>query len=471
VGGSVLNSQILAGYDFTVASRADVQIGTVTVNDNWVASDLVAGILATNATFGDADDAVIPGGSAAVLASIKSVVIRGEAVGSFEAGGRFGIVAESIGSVTAGHVKLALGSAPGEIFWVGATGDFQVREVPGAGAGPTFPVLASVPVTIGATGRTATFTDADGDIVTVAVNKGTLLAGDFVTDPSGLGGTTFRTLNLSTHTDLTGANVTITAKPGLLGGDGLVNLGYFNAAGVDLGTVSLDGDLGRIDAGAVGGLPAIKTLKLNSFGLAGLNTQVPIGASAISTIAGDLGTLNVRTDIRDITLAVDGRVGGVSLGGDLSGADLLIKGSTPATSGTALALRSLTVAGSVTGSQVLAGYDLTGGVNADVQIGNVTINGDCVASDVVAGVLAKNGFFGDADDTVIAGGSASIASRIAKVLIKGTAAGTFEPGGQFGIVAQAIGAVGVGHVKVPLGANRDVFAIGSTDDFCVREVV
>ncbi|MDB6171285.1 MAG: repeat protein [Chthoniobacteraceae bacterium] len=469
VGGSVLRSQILVGYDFTVATKADVQIGAVTVNDNWVASDLVAGIRSTNSTFGDADDTLIPGGSAAVPATIKSVVIKGQASGSFEAGGRFGIVAESIGLVTAGHVKYDLTSAPGEIFFIGATGDFQGREVPGPATGPTFPVLTSVPVTIGTTGRIATLTDADGDIVTVTVNRGTLLATDFVTDPSGLGGTTFRTLNF--HADLSGANVTIIATPGPLGGDGLVNLGYLNAAGLDLGTVSIGGDLGRIDAGTGGDLPAIKLLKVNSFGLAGLGTQEAMGASAISSINGNIGALNVQTDVRGVTLAVDGRVGAVALGGDLIDAHLLINGGTPPASGsTALALKSVAVAGNVTRSQILAGYDLTGGVNADVQIGNVTIGGDCVASDLVAGVLANNGVFGDADDKVIAGGSASIVARIAKVLIKGTAAGTFEPGGQFGIVAQAIGAVNIGHVKVPLSAIRDVFAIGSTDDFCVREV-
>jgi len=91
-----------------------------------------------------------------------------------------------------------------------------------------------------------TFTEADGDTVTVTSSKGAasdLMNAAHITDGQ------------LTLLDLTSAiykgaviNVAVTRiqHPS---GDGFVNVGYINATGNDLASVTVRGDLGRIDAG------------------------------------------------------------------------------------------------------------------------------------------------------------------------------------------------------------------------------
>jgi hypothetical protein len=78
VGGNVANSRILAGYDRAgAAANADASIGSVFVRGDWHASDLAAGIAAgPDGFFGSEDDELFPGGTS-LLASIASVVIKG----------------------------------------------------------------------------------------------------------------------------------------------------------------------------------------------------------------------------------------------------------------------------------------------------------------------------------------------------------------------------------------------------------
>ena len=69
---------------------------------------------------------------------------------------------------------------------------------------------------------------------------------------------------------------------------------------------------------------------------------------------------------------------------------------------TDLAIGSLTVKGRVEFAQILGGFDVSNaGVNADAQIGSVTVGGDWIASSLVAGAIAGNGFFGDTGDAKI----------------------------------------------------------------------
>src|SRR4051794_28894037 len=90
---------------------------------------------------------------------------------------------------------------------------------------------------------TATYTDADGDAVTVKFTKPILSAGN-------VGHVLVTTAIDATHDqlqriDLTvmdvamvpkGTGITVTAKPGAAVGDGLANVGYINATGFDLGS-------------------------------------------------------------------------------------------------------------------------------------------------------------------------------------------------------------------------------------------
>ncbi len=326
-------------------------------------------------------------------------------------------------------------------------------------------------VTIGATGKTATYTDADGDLVTVKVNKGMLTADEFhLTGANSFGGSTLRLIDFANHNDLAEANVTISAKPqmidGQLHGDGLVNIGAFDASNVKLGTLKIIGDLGRLDG------TGAKTVTLNSFGLDGLASQGgehAAGATSISLFSG-AQSFTVNTDVEGVTF-VAGKLGSVKIGGDVHDATIAVNGGSPATQAQAVALKNLTIGGDLDHSKILAGFGI--GSEPDVAVGKVTVKGDWLASSITAGVSGgSDGLYGTNDDHLFSGGSADITSRIASVIIKGVALGSADPGDHFGITAEKIGSVTIGKFKLPLNsaASDHFLPIGPTGDFTLNEV-
>jgi hypothetical protein len=325
-------------------------------------------------------------------------------------------------------------------------------------------------VEIGSTGKTATYTDADGDLVTIKVSKGTLDPSEFQLGGANyLGGATLQKVNFAGHDDLQGANVTISAKPqvidGVLRGDGKVNVGDIEADSINFGAVKIAGDLGRIFASSA------KTLTVDSFGSAGLSTQAGMGASSISVIGG-LPKLTVKTNVENVTIA-SSQLGIVKIGGDLENSVLVLSGSAaPSVTKPAVALKKLTIGGDIDHSQILGGASVFGG-NPDVAIGKVLVKGDWLASSLSAGVVAgPDQRLGTSDDVLYPGGSADISSRIASVVIKGQAVGTIEPGGFFAITAESIGSLKVGNTGIALSskAKDAMLAIGSTGDFVINEI-
>jgi autotransporter-associated beta strand protein len=359
-------------------------------------------------------------------------------------------------------------------------------------------------VTLSKGGKTATFLDVDGDLVTVNTTKGPFSQADFKLAVAGVGGQ-LQLLNLTTHAaDFTGANLTITAKPGPLGGNGFVNVGYINATGIDLGVVKIAGDLGRINAGTVGGdakVPALKALAVQSIGLLGTSTQASNGTLS-SNIAGALGALTVKGDVRNADISIsdsNGRLGSATIGGSLVGAALTTTdsigamkiagdiradahvqirsqlGSLGAVSvggsiygdggteiaafgqsvaparGVDLAVKSLTVKGSVEnfvlfGGVKVAGFGLSG--NADASVGSITIGGDWIASIALIGVSLGPDFrVGTDDDSkpAIERDNADIVSSIGSFTVKGQALGTATSNNDmFGVVAERIGTAKIG---------------------------
>ncbi len=209
-------------------------------------------------------------------------------------------------------------------------------------------------------GRTATFTDVDGDRVTVTVSRGTLTAANLTLVPAGVGAQ-LALVDLLGDPAFAGANLTVAVRRGPVG-DGLANIGHIDASGVDLGTVQVKGDLGRIDAGdADTSTPGLRSLAANTMGRAGLAAQLPVGSSR-SEITGELTSLRLLGGFRDASLSIDGEIGSVTIGGgvregtiEASGdiARLAIKGSLL---GGAIrsdgAIRSLTISGDVLGSEL-----------------------------------------------------------------------------------------------------------------------
>jgi hypothetical protein len=144
-----------------------------------------------------------------------------------------------------------------------------------------------------------------------------------------------------------------------------------------------------------------------------------------------------------------------------------------------IAIKSLSVAGRVEFADILGGYDTNGNgdpSNPDAQIGTVTIGGDWIASNLVAGVVADNAFFGDGDDDPITetGEPDALFSKITRIVINGQVIGTGAIGDHFGFVAQQISSFKVGGTALPLtsGAGNDTagFVVSTTSDVRVREV-
>ncbi len=336
-------------------------------------------------------------------------------------------------------------------------------------------------VNLSPNGKKATFTDEDGDVVKVNTKIGAFTQENFFVFADGQGGQ-FQMIDLVGDAAFAGSKINVVAKTTDGGtGDGFVDLGYFNATGIDLNKVKVDGDLGQIDAGdGDSAEPALKGLGVASLGARGLSTQehaATTTASLHSDLAGDLRKLKVQTNIASgVTLAVDGRLGSAKIGGDLDGATISALGVlNPAKATDALAIGSVKVGGNVSYAQILAGYDRTGAAgNADASIGSVFVANQWLDSDLIAGAAAgPDGRFGTDDDALIAGGN-SIIAMIASIVIKGTANGTETADDHFGFVAEEIAAFTFAAVKAALtpGAGNDLagLPVGSTGDLQVREV-
>jgi hypothetical protein len=127
--------------------------------------------------------------------------------------------------------------------------------------------------------------------------------------------------------------------------------------------------------------------------------------------------------------------------GDIDGGRIFLEGqSAPLTSKAALALKTLSVGGSVTDADILVGFDRNGDpVNADVTAGSIRVAGDWVASDLSAGVAPTDGIFGNNNDALIGGGTPDIIATIARIAVQGFVSGTpNNPGDRFGFVAEQI---------------------------------
>src|SRR5262249_6393055 len=177
-----------------------------------------------------------------------------------------------------------------------------------------------------------TYQDSDGDSVVVALSRPLLNNGNvnavFSFSAGSVNGNNtikqqLRSINLAVlAAAAAGTSVTLTAtRSAAHGGDGLAALGQIDAAGIDLGAVSIDGDLGRVVAGdGVTATAGLTGLTAQSLGRYGTSTGA---ASLFTTIQGRLGFLKVKSDVKEASVEVqggpEGRLGLVSIGGSLLG--------------------------------------------------------------------------------------------------------------------------------------------------------
>jgi len=136
VRGRVEFGLILAGVTSDgTPTNADAQIGSVVVAGDWIASSMAAGAMAGNGGyFGDGNDFRMTGqfvkDDPAVSSRIGALSIAGQVLGTLGGTDHYGIVAETVGSITVGGtvIPVTTGNNNDE-FYLGMTGDFAVDEV------------------------------------------------------------------------------------------------------------------------------------------------------------------------------------------------------------------------------------------------------------------------------------------------------------------------------------------------------
>jgi hypothetical protein len=186
------------------------------------------------------------------------------------------------------------------------------------------------------------------------------------------------------------------------------------------------------------------------------------------------GAIRVADDIGSVTI-------GNLIGNSTNPAIISARGSATPTATTDVAIGKITITGRVEFAQILAGFDLNfAAVNADAQIGPVSVAGDWIASSIAAGVVAGGDhFFGDGDDSKMSGAGvkdvATVFSRITSLSIAGQVLGTpptLNNSDFFGIEAENVGALKIGGTTIPLtaGHSNDNFFLGITGDFKVHEL-
>src|SRR5260221_8719874 len=158
-----------------------------------------------------------------------------------------------------------------------------------------------------------TYTDVDGDIVRISASKGMLAAGDLAFVGGGTSGV-LKTLTLNGAFEE--ADITIAVTKIASNGDGAANVGYINAAGVDLGTVTVKGNLDEITAGSGAAANAIKALDVHSMGVLRFRNGAPetLGVGFKSAITGTLGALNVTGDVDSVFISVTDNLNAINIG-------------------------------------------------------------------------------------------------------------------------------------------------------------
>src|SRR5262245_44217999 len=153
---------------------------------------------------------------------------------------------------------------------------------------------------------TVTYQDVDGDNVTVKISKPLFQAATinnvFDFKPAGVNGSNtspqqLRTIDLSILA-AGGTSLTLTATHSPVhGGNGFDNLGFLNAGNLDLGSVTIDGDLGRMSAGdanlATAGLVSLQALSMGRYGT---TTQAP-GGDLNTVLFGKVASIAIRQDV------------------------------------------------------------------------------------------------------------------------------------------------------------------------------
>jgi hypothetical protein len=343
------------------------------------------------------------------------------------------------------------------------------------------------------TGRVLSYTDVDGDKVTIAFSKGSLNSDNFTFDSAfGTGGPQqLQRIDISSETDVDGTNITVKVLRSS-GGDGVAHIGEIIATGHELGVVKTKGDLGKIVAGN-GTLPepAIKSLTVGSYGMLEGTTQ-PAGSNQGSLITGDMLKLTILGDMGGGAINVSDAIQSVKIGGSMIGnlgssdgrlfagsiGEIVINGSifgsvTAPSAGIAVEgdVESLKIKGSIIG----------GSIDLDITTSQIRIGGSVGKFIVGHDIRGAEGIGGQEtvviDGTVgsfVVGGNITAASgREASIFladtvdVPGTSVGSITVGGTVTNALIAVGAelnrpVTVDRITIGGSFIKSRIVVGST---------
>lgn len=284
------------------------------------------------------------------------------------------------------------------------------------------PLEARVAPAILVSPSVATFRDLDGDLVTVKLSKPLLTGANFSDVFSFLGGNyvdndtpqSFLSLDLyELGTAANGLNVTVSVKPSPTG-DGRVDIGFIDArhdngggnfTGIDLGTIKVPGDVGRLSAGdADTTTRALAALVADSYGVKNFG--------ATGTINGDGGRFVTKGDFQG-TLTVAGDLAMLKIGGSLRPAQQLAAGFNDRDGGTLTVngnLNSAEIAGSILGS-------------IDQFDGFLQVGGRLEALKIGGSIAGESGNFANANS-----GQVFVSGGIGKATVGGSLIGEASDG-------------------------------------------
>jgi hypothetical protein len=270
-----------------------------------------------------------------------------------------------------------------------------------------------------------TYTDIDGDHVTVtsslpifnSTNASSVL--HFNTGSVDGSNTTMQQLQTIDLVDgftssklVSGDNLSVTVvKAG--GGDGYANVGYIESS-YALGHVTVQGDLGRIEAGVTGPVGVnsngLASLTVHSLGVQGIGTQAGTG-NLLSSIYGSIGSITVQTDMTNAAIAVvsntagataNGNVGSIFIGNNLTGGangtdskgNVIMSGSI-ATNGN---VGSIHIGGSILGGSGSGSASLNiGGKLGSIYVGGnitgYTVSGDTTGQGADSASISTGNYF------------------------------------------------------------------------------
>lgn len=294
--------------------------------------------------------------------------------------------------------------------------------------------------------KSAYYYEPDGDKITVTFSAPIVTPGNVTsilkTAASG-NGYILQKLDLTSTPGSAGTGITITATRTKAGSDGLASIGLIDATGVDLGLVTIGGDLGKILAGDVDPTTAaIAGLTATTLGRLGTTTQAS-GGNLQSVVTGGAKTIKINGTVASGTSisvtggAANGYVNTLSVAGSFNGSlntdgDVKTVGISGSVSGSLVIGRNLTnlnIAGSVTGTSG-SGKLIVNGNATTIKVvnsllggsasgsGSILVNGSATTISIGKDIIG--GFASADNDTPTYSGSVRVGTRIGTMTVGGS---------------------------------------------------